>query len=211
MGAGVGVCGLLWPRLPLRVLGVEAPAAALLENFPIYKQETPYTCGPAAARMVLEYLGHPLPEAELKRRMHTTPLLGTSPGQELKGLNYYLAQFHTGLLAKAVKGAAATNPVVLTSLQARLPVIASFITENYFKPGTLVGHYSVLIGYNPAAEEFTLANPFGYTFTINTARFWRLADWKPSPGDLPEGVKDLKVPWVPFPRTLIVLEKQSSR
>jgi hypothetical protein len=161
--------------------------------------------------MVLEYLGHPLPEAEIKQRFGTNPLTGTSNGQELRGLNKYLAEFKAGLTAKTLKGKAVTNAAVMQSLLARLPVIASFLTENYFKPGAEVGHFAVIIGFDPAADKFTLANPFGYLAQVNTARFWRLAEWKPKPGDLPPSVKHAKGLPIPLQRTIIILEKAGGR
>lgn len=184
-----------------------AAGAVLLENFPLHKQETPYTCGPAAARMVLEYLGHPAAEAEIKQRFGTNRVTGTGNGQEQRGLNRYLKEFKTGLTAKMRKGEAVTNEAVMQSLQAKLPVIASFLTENYFKPGHEVGHFAVIIGFDPAGDEFTLANPFGYFVKINTARFWRLAEWRPQPGDLPAAVKQAKGSPIKLKKTIIVLEK----
>ena len=210
VGVGAGVCGTAWPKL-FWAAASESTVAIRLENFPLRKQETPYTCGPAAARMVLEYLGHPVPEAEIKKRFGTNPVIGTSNGQELRGLNRYLAEFKLGLAAKMLKGEAVTNEVVRQSLEARLPVLASFLTENFFKPGTEVGHYSVIIGFDPSADEFTLANPFGYLAQVNTAQFWRLAEWRPKPGDLPAGVKHAKGLPIPLKRTIIVLEKAGSR
>jgi len=208
IGAGVGIYRAAWPGTGLGAGAAESSAAVLLEGFPLHKQETPYTCGPAAARMVLEYLGHPVAEAEIKRRMRTNPATGTLPSQEVRGLNEYLAEFKTGLKAKTLKGAEVANEVVLQSLRQKLPVIASFLTENFFKPGTLVGHYAVIIGLDPPADEFTLANPFGSIMKIATARFWRLAEWRPQPGDLPESVKGRKPLPVPFKRTIIILRKE---
>ena len=199
-----------WRRV-LSAAETQAAGAVLLDNFPLHKQETPYTCGPAAARMVLEYLGHPVPEAEIKQRFGTNALVGTSNGQELRGLNRYLAEFKTGLVAKTLKGEAVTNEVVRQSLEARLPVIASFLTENYFKPGAEVGHFAVIIGFDPGTDEFTLANPFGYFTQVNTAQFWRLAEWKPKPGDLPPSVKHAKGLPIPLQRTIIILEKAGGR
>lgn len=210
MGAATALSAVGW-RKSLRAAEGQTAGAIRLINFHLHKQETPYTCGPAAARMVLEYLGHPAPEAEIKKRFGTNPVIGTSNGQELRGLNRYLAEFQTGLQAKMLKGEAVTNEVVRQSLEARLPVLASFLTENFFKPGTEVGHFAVIIGFDPAADEFTLANPFGYFAQVNTARFWRLAEWKPKPGDLPAGVKHAKGLPIPLKRTIIVLEKAGSR
>ena len=210
LGTGVAMFATAWSRM-LLAAEAQAAGAVLLEKFPLHKQETPYTCGPAAARMVLEFLGHPVAEAEIKKRFGTNGLVGTSNGQEVRGLNRYLQEFKTGLTAKMRKGKAVTNEVVMQSLQAKLPVIASFLTENYFKPGTEVGHFAVIIGYDPAGDEFTLANPFGYLVKVNTARFWRLAEWNPQPGDLPPSIEHPKGSPLRLKRTIIVMEKEAGR
>lgn len=203
MGAGVGVFAMT-----ASTAKTDTGRKVLLEDFTVHKQETPYTCGPAAARMSLEYLGHKLSEAEIKKRMNTSALLGTSHGQLYRAYLKYLAEFNTGLEASIIRGVEATNRVVMESLHNNLPLIASFITENHFKPGTSVGHYAVIIGMDPAANTFTLANPFGYKETVDIDKFWRLAEWRPGPGDLPENVKVLKLPKMPFLRTLVVLARK---
>ena len=157
----------------------------LLQNFPVYKQETPYTCGPASVRMCLAFLGHKLPEKEIARRMGTSPLFGTSPWQLLPAYNKYLKQFNTGLIAKDKLGKAANNQVIFKSISMGRPVIFTWLVENYFKPGTSVGHYCVIIGFDQNKKEFTIANPFGTIHPLEFDRFWRLAAFSPKSGDLP--------------------------
>ncbi len=184
----------------------------LLANFPVHQQETPYTCGPAAARMVLEFLGHPMPEKDLAQAMKTNRLVGTSNGMMARGLNQYLDQTGTGLQAKIIKGKAATDQAVADSLRQGYPVIATFLTENFFKPGTPVGHFCVIIGIDPAKKQFTIANPFGYIETMDIDRFWRLAQWRPVAGDIP-GVQFSKLrPYQTFclPRNLAMLSEKGN-
>ncbi len=181
----------------------------LLNDFPLHKQETPYTCGPASARMVLEFLGHPVPEYDIAKRMGTMKSLGTMPGQLLGGLNHYLAEFDTGLEAVTLRGGDASESAVAQYLEKGLPVIASFYTENFFKPGTRVGHYAVIIGVDFAKGEFTLANPFGYKEQVDIERFWRLAQWAPEPGDIPNVKKQTRPLPFKLPKALVVLSGKS--
>jgi hypothetical protein len=180
-------------------------AAALLENFPLRKQETPYTCGPASLRMVLEFLGHPLPEHEIARAMGTNSLTGSSPFGMHCAATHYLNKFQTGLTAQDKIGQAATNEVIFASVSGKLPVIFTWLTENAFKPGTEVGHYSVIIGFDEGRREFTIANPFGMIHALDFDRFWRLAAWAPLPEDLPN-VK-VKRAILKMPPDLLVLER----
>jgi len=61
-----------------------------LDNFPVMKQETPYTCGPTSVRLVLDYLGHKLDEKDIARKMLATRYTGTLPGILLLVLRYYM-------------------------------------------------------------------------------------------------------------------------
>lgn len=182
------------------------PARALLENFPTHKQETPYTCGPASARLVLEYLGHEVPESEIAERMGTSPTFGTAHGPYIKAFRQYLEELGTGLRPVKITGKHATTEFVTASILDNLPLVASYLTENHFKPQTAVGHYVVVIGFDMSKNEFTLSNPFGYHEQIDIDRFWRLAEWWPKRGDIPN-VKYWKTPRLHVPRTLIALEK----
>jgi hypothetical protein len=167
-------------------LGTDAPDRKVLPDFPLYKQETPYTCGPASVRMCLAFLGHNLPEKEIAKRMGTSPLFGTGPWQLTPVYNRYLRELKTGLTAKDKLGRAATNQVIFDSIKNKRPVIFSWLVENDFRPGTAVGHYCVVIGFDQARREFTIANPFGYIHALDFDRFRRLAKWSPKPGDLPD-------------------------
>src|SRR3972149_1718600 len=99
--------GYAWPA-PAQMAG----GAVLLDPFPLHKQETPYTCGPASLRMVLEFLGHAVPEKELARAMGTTSTTGTGPWGMNIAANRYLKKFGTGLRARDKIGQAATNDVL---------------------------------------------------------------------------------------------------
>jgi hypothetical protein len=178
--------------------------AILLENFPLHKQETPYTCGPAALRMVLEYFGHPLPEKDIAKTMKTNSHTGTSQWGMNHAANKYLKEFNLGLAAHDKIGKSATNEVIFSSLGKKRPVIFSWLVENYFEPGTLIGHYCVVIGFDKGAREFTIANPFGRFDKIDFDLFWRLAGWRPRAGDIPNVTKQSNYP--KLPPDLLVLE-----
>jgi len=157
----------------------------VLQNFPLFKQETHYTCGPASVRMCLAFLGHKLPEKEIAKRMHTSSILGTAPWQLVPAYNKYLKEFNAGLTAKEKKGKDANNQVIFDSIKINRPVIFSWLTENCFKPGTSIGHYSVIIGFDQDKKEFTIADPCGSFHPLGFDQFWHLAAWSPKTGDLP--------------------------
>jgi len=177
----------------------------LLQNFPLFKQETPYTCGPASVRMCLAFLGHKLPEEEIASRMHTSSILGTAPWYLLPAYNKYLKEFNVGLIAKERKGKDANNQVIFDSIRINRPVIFNWMTENCFKPGTAVGHYSVVIGFDQDKKEFAVADPCGSGsfHPLGFEQFWHLAAWSPKKDDLP-GLKRKPVS-LHLPPDLVVL------
>jgi len=179
-------------------------ARIVFENFPLHKQETPYTCGPASLRMVLEYLGHPLSEAEIAKKMGTKPKVGTSFWQMNRACNFYLKKFNTGLKARDKIGKAANDRLIFESIDRDRPVIFTWIAENHFDPGKLVGHYSVAIGFDKTRREFTIANPFGKIHPVDFDRFWRLCAWNPAAGDIPNVKSKKRI--LRLPPDLVILQ-----
>jgi len=51
----------------------------MVNNFPFYKQETPFTCSLACLRMILEAIGKKFSEIELSKIVEFKPLKGFSP------------------------------------------------------------------------------------------------------------------------------------
>ena len=201
-GLGLGAGVLAAQAYGIRIRADEN--SILLEKFPLHKQETPYTCGPASLRMVLEYFGHPLGEKEIAKAMGTNSHTGTAPWGMHHAANKYLKEFNLGMTARDKLGKRATNEVIFSSLEKKRPIIFSWLVENYFKPGSMVGHYCVLIGFDQTARQFTIANPFGTFDKIGFDRFWRLANWSPKPGDFPNVKKVSAFPRLPA--DLLVLE-----
>lgn len=111
-----------------------------------YRQSVPYSCGPAALKIVLEFLGTSLSEKELMRRAKTTFKNGTDP------INLVLAVKTLGY--KVVWKQNWTANEVKKMILDGQPIICNF----QFTPKYGEGHYAVIIGFTKN-REFILADP----------------------------------------------------
>ena len=184
----------------------------MLKNIRIHKQETPVSCGPASVLMALEMMGITIPESRLRRKMHTSRLWGTLPGMVKRGYQRYLRKGGVNLNVRILSGSSVTTRTLVESLQKGRPVVMSFYTENYFSPGNMVGHYSVVCGIDESAGMVYLANPFGTKDEIELDRFWKMTEYDLSDGKTSFGMKlGLmlgKLLGMVKPRTVFVLEEE---
>jgi len=178
---------------------------ATLSGFELYKQETPMSCGAASARMVLSYLGMEVTEEELRGKMKLNKRIGILPFMLKKGLNNILREKGSELTAVEKSGEELPLQIIKESLRDDRPVIASFLAENHFRPGTLVGHYSVIIGLDEDNNEIMLANPFGWEETMSVSEFKEKAAYDAG-RKTPFAVKAGKFLGLLKPHTLWVLE-----
>jgi ABC-type bacteriocin/lantibiotic exporter with double-glycine peptidase domain len=144
---------------------------------PYYKQEKPYSCGPACLRMVLEYLGLKFTENELIQICGTTRL-GT-------------AYFRIGEVAESLNFEAETFSQIeregLDRLLEEGPVIALMDPSKLYGGISGIGHFVVIIGKEE--RQVVYHNPImGEALKINAERFfqaWQEFDlrgvriWKP--------------------------------
>ncbi len=186
---------------------VDESGALILAGFPLYKQETPFSCGPCSARMCLEYLGHEVEEAELRKRARTNKHAGTIPAMLARAYNDVLTELGAGLTARMLTGPAADDAVIRNSLAQGLPIVISFLDENAFRPGTLIGHYSVVYGHDQA--EVMIANAFGRRETIALERSWKMVAFDPGGEPMPASMTLGLALRLLARRTMIVLEKRT--
>ena len=187
-------------------------SATVLTGFTLHKQETPVSCGPASAKMALQILGIEVPEAELRRRMRTNSLVGTPTGFLRRGYQACLQNSGMSLRVRVLSGSSVTSRTLVESLERGRPVIACFLTENHFRPGTMVGHYSVIYGIDVDANTIRLANTFGSKDTVELERFWEMTEFDLTDGYIPFFQKLLmrlgKLFRMVVPRTIVVLEDE---
>ena len=111
-----------------------------------YRQGAPYSCGPAALKIVLEFWGTSLSEKELMRRAKTTSKNGTDPKNLVlaaKALGYKVI-WKQNWTADKVKKIILGGQLVICNFQ--------------FAPKYGEGHYAVIIGFTKSGE-FILADP----------------------------------------------------
>ena len=127
-----------------------------------YRQAVPGTCGPAALKIVLDYLRWPISENYLGRLCKTTVRKGTGPEDIIraaKKLNF-----------KAEDKQNMTVEDVKKYITDGYPIIAN----HQFRPEFGEGHYAVIMGYNH--EEFVISDPSenkGY-MTVKIKDFMKL-------------------------------------
>lgn len=110
-----------------------------------YRQSVVWACGPAAMKIVLDYLRWPVSEPYLVKLSKCTPNNGTTPQnivEAAKKMNFN-AYHKTGMTAEEVK----------ELIKKGGPVIANFQYKHKFGEG----HYSVIVGFND--EYFILSDP----------------------------------------------------
>lgn len=132
----------------------------ILSNFKTYQQTTGYTCGPAAAYMVVEhYLGKcPQSEMEIAKAMDTNNHNGTS----VKGMMSYFEkvnwEVHSSTSSKTPKNYKAFLQFVEGNLKQNNPIMVENVEWG--------GHWRVIIGYDNMGTEYIgddvliLADPF---------------------------------------------------
>jgi ABC-type bacteriocin/lantibiotic exporter with double-glycine peptidase domain len=182
-----------------------------LSGFTLHKQETPVSCGPASAKMALEILGIKISESELRKRMKTNIVLGTLYGFLRRTYERCLKENGVNVQVRILSGPSVTSEVLAESLAKGWPVIVSFFTENHSRPGTMVGHYSVVYGIDERAGKVYLANPFGSEDIIDIDRLWKMTEYDLSEGKTPFFMK-LSIRLGKFmgiiaPRTIFVVEE----
>lgn len=114
-----------------------------------YYQKAYYACGPAALKMVLDFLGFDFSEKELSKLAKTTLKKGT----DAKDLSAVAKKLKCSVLWKQGWSASEAKKYILEGK----PIIANFQQE----PKYGEGHYAVIIGFTKK-EEFILADPALY-------------------------------------------------
>mgnify|MGYP005853953633 CR=1 FL=1 len=140
-----------------------------LENFPVYKQQTDHTCGPCAARMVLEYLGVEVEEKQLARRCLTHPW-GTLHWTVLLGYNHYARR--AGYRVRMVEDHPHVFERVILNLHRGLPTTFLYAVVDQFHPPVRVMHYGNLIGVDGPEATVANANPFGVIEHMQLQEWW---------------------------------------
>ncbi len=126
-----------------------------------YRQAFPGTCGPAALKIVLDYLRWPISENYLGRLCKTSIERGTSPQD--------LVRAARKLSFKADEREHLTIDEVKKLINDGYPIIANY----QYRPEFGEGHYAVIIGYSD--DEYVFSDPSedkGYT-TIKIADFMK--------------------------------------
>jgi len=185
-------------------------SAITLSGFELHKQETPFSCGPASTKMALEIMGIKVAESDLRRLMRTNSMTGTLYGFLKRAYERCLRENGKDLRVRILSGDSVTARTLVESLKKGRPLIVSFFTENHFRPGTMVGHYSVVYGIDEEAGKVFLANPFGSKDAVDMERFWKTTEYDLSEGETPFLMRLSillgRLLGIIVPRTIFVLE-----
>jgi uncharacterized protein len=172
---------------------VSGPAAApvqppaLLAGVPDVRQSTGYSCGASALQAVLAYWGIPEREDRLVARLHSTPQMGTHPGDIVRGAREFglKAELREGLNLEDLEAALVKGVTVIVDLQA-------WRTEES-RPWTELwedGHYMVLLGTDRQNLYFEDPSLLGSRGFIPRQEF--LDRWHDYEGDPPLDASDRK-------------------
>ncbi len=132
----------------------------LLPKFKTRQQTTGYTCGPAAALMVVEYLNG----ASLHSEMEIAKIMGTSnySGTDVKGILRYFQklgwQIHSSADTESPSNYAAFIDFIKNNLKNNTPILVENVEWG--------GHWRAIIGYDTMNTPYTgddvliMADPF---------------------------------------------------
>lgn len=121
----------------------------LLPKFPTQQQTTGYTCGPAAANMVVTYFsGQPL-----HTEMQVAEIMGTNryKGTDTKGMCQYFKKIGWQVKSSADAGTPKSYKAFLQFISENLRHNTPIIVENV----EWGGHWRVIIGYDTMGTENT--------------------------------------------------------
>ena len=137
----------------------------LTKKFPFHKQETKYTCGAAAMRMVLEFCGIKKSEKQVVKLLGTNKVRGTW----LKDFPRLAEKYK---LKYVVKSNSTTNDLKKLQRQGYIILIC------YYHPPQKVDHYSVLRKID--SENIYFWDPWYGPEHKYTLRYFRRI-WKSDP------------------------------
>jgi len=122
-------------------------------DVPIHRQETKYSCGAAAVRQVLSYLGFSAKEPALRKALDTTSDDGTTPESIVETLRSVPGTSVTAgtMTLQDLRDAVDNKQAVLIVMQAWSDAKHPDYTTD------ANGHYAVLRGYNK--DQFTFSDP----------------------------------------------------
>lgn len=135
----------------------------ILSHFPTLQQTTEYSCGPAAALMVLKYFApqEAVTEQELCQVMSTSKVVGTNT----KGMVQYFApdkwQVESSLTHKTPSTDEEFKEFVVQHLRSKMPIMVENVDWG--------GHWRVIIGYDDMGtaqvgdDVLILADPYDTT------------------------------------------------
>jgi hypothetical protein len=140
----------------------------------VQRQELPYSCGPAAVRMILRYSGVDASESTIRKDAGTSELLHGTPSLALSTyvLRSHLANRSPPLTASFAEGTPEERYAqIRESLAKGRPVLFVYNTKDDFSSSSekkwqsadeeKVLHYGVIVGIDEERREVHVANPFG--------------------------------------------------
>lgn len=130
-----------------------------LEDFPIRRQQTPYTCGYATIGMISSFLGKQIEEEEIPLGFLFKMMKGLLPSQFIRTFERCLPDYSIELRTAPKEIIVET---IFQQLKDGIPGPIIYSTVNDFDKPNLVMHYAIVIGIDERKAKVVLANPFGY-------------------------------------------------
>lgn len=158
-----------------------------IKNFPVYRQKTDHTCGPACVRIILQSQGLDIPESKIAARCLTHPW-GTLPWTLISGFRSYAEKL--GISVDLSENDDNVYDRIKESLQQQKPVMFVYAVIDDFHPPGKVLHYGVLAGVDEPGEVVKIANPFG------RIEFMPIGEWWDRFSLLPEYLSFFQRSWV---------------
>ena len=147
-----------------------SPSVIILDNIPVVKQPTPYSCGISTFTNISNYLRKE--EKDIKYYVEELSLSldhGVNPEDILKWISLELIDYSAVYYAKLSN--VKLIRYIHESLKEGFPVIVVFGSPNIYNIPFYDFHFSTIYGIDLISESITISNAYGFIETISLLDF----------------------------------------
>ncbi|MDH5721203.1 MAG: C39 family peptidase [Spirochaetia bacterium] len=153
------------------------PAKILLKDFPVIKQQKPYSCGLATMTMIYSFLEERASEEDVTRKLGLEQRKsGMTPRFFSENLQRLLKNYRVTYFSN-IKDSLLLEKV-FHSLDNQMPVGINFSTINAFEKQSTDTHLSAIIGYDLNTGTFIVANAYGFIEEIKISSLLRMLKYE---------------------------------
>ncbi|MCE5189473.1 MAG: C39 family peptidase [Eubacteriales bacterium] len=147
----------------------------ILNCFHLAKQKRSNTCGYATAGMILSFLEDQCIDEDYLLANDPFDAFGITFRKLMEVYRKYLQKHSAEIVYGDIDKMSA---LIENSLQSGIPLHIQYLTEDLMGDRKPVLHYAALIGYDAAAESYSVADPYGSIRTIKKKVFFNAVSFR---------------------------------